>query len=83
MTVHEVCYDQSRNREQSEAWDKVEIENKISEVKVPGLRSVKLRTTFRATENVVANDVPWDNGDFSVGQTVNSEDRNLERDWIS
>jgi hypothetical protein len=67
VAVYKVCYDQGRNREQGEGWGKVEIESKVFEVKVPRLCSVKLGTTFRATKNVVADDIPWDNGDFSVG----------------
>ena len=60
--------------------ENIEVQNEVGEVKVPGGCSVEVWSSFRATEDVVPNDVPRNDRQPSICYAVEENDGNLGRD---
>jgi hypothetical protein len=76
-TVDHVGHCQCRERNQGKRDSNIEVQNEIVEVEIPRFCAVKSRATFRASEDIVFNDVPRDDGKFAVCKGIYADDWNL------
>ncbi len=63
---------EKRKRQYSENGPNAEIDGKVAEVEVPGLRSVYIWTSARAREDVVADDVQGYTSELLVKEAVDT-----------
>lgn len=63
--------------EQGERSDDVEVEVEVEEVEVPWGGAVEIWAAFRAAEEVVADDIPGDDGEATVCEGVDGDDWDL------
>ena len=79
FTVKNISDAQCGEKDKRQRQNAIKVEDEVIDVEVPRGGAVKVWTMFWPTQNVVTNDIPWDDDEFSIYDAVDTYNGDLNK----